>query len=132
MPVRHAPIDACQQHCLPNTTDSYMLCMSSAVENVASVVTTRSSTLNTATCFTLLAPQRLNRQLEKEAKTRYYYCANVVLVLILRCVVSTRVLAVLRVLICIYDVIYYIDDVILRIKFLDAVTIVPICKSLAV
>ena len=132
MPVRHAPIDAYQQHCLPNTTDSYMLCMSSAVENVASVVTTRSSTLNTATCFTLLAPQRLNRQLEKEAKTRYYYCANVVLVLILSCVESTCVLAVLRVLICIYDVIYYIDDVILRIKFLDAVTIVPICKSLAV
>ena len=95
MPVRHAPINACQQHCLPNTTDSYMLCMSSAVENVASVVTTRSSTLNTAACFTLLAPQRLNRQLEKEAKTRYYYCANVVLVLIFRCVVSTRVLAVL-------------------------------------
>ena len=90
MPVRHAPINACQQHCLPNTTDSYMLCMSSAVENVASVVTTRSSTLNTARCFTLLAPQRLNRQLEKGAKTRYYYCANVVLVLILSRAVSTH------------------------------------------
>ena len=88
MPVRHAPIDASQQHCLPNTTDSYMLCMSSAVENVASVVTTRSSTLNTAACFTLIAPQLLNRQLEKEAKTRYYYCANFFLVLILNCVVS--------------------------------------------
>ena len=95
MPVRHAPIDVCQQHCLLNTTDSYMLCMSSAVENVASVVTTRSSTLNTAAYFTLLAPQRLNRQLEKEAKTRYYYCVNLVLVLILSCVASTCVLAVL-------------------------------------